>query len=89
MGENEEQIILDIKVNYEDAITQIATYRTKIDELTASKKNLEKENENLKKSEGDNSAQMMENQKQIEAINAELKQEKDAVRELSKEVQNV
>ena len=88
MGENEEQIILDIKVNYEDAITQIANYRTKIDELTASKKNLEKENENLKKSEGDNSAQMMENQKQIEAINAELKQEKDAVRELSKEVQN-
>lgn len=84
----EEKIILDIKVNYEDAITQIANCRTKIDELTAAKKNLERENENLKKSEGDNSTQMMENQKQIEAINARLKQEKDAVRELSKEVQN-
>lgn len=31
---------------------------------------------------------MMENRKQIEVINAELKQEKDAVRELSKELQN-
>lgn len=85
---DEEQIILDIKVNYEEAITQIANYRTKIDELVAAKKSLERENEDLKKSEGDNSTQMMENQKQIEAINAQLKQEKDSVRELSKEVQN-
>lgn len=88
MNENEEQIILDIKVNYDDAITKIADYRVKIDGLTEAKKSLEKENEKLAKSEGDDSAQIMENQKQIEAINAQLKQEKDAVRELSKEVQN-
>lgn len=88
MNENEEQIILDIKVNYEDAITQIANYRAKIDELTDAKKNLEKENKELSETEGENSTQMMENRKQIEVINAELKQEKDAVRELSKELQN-
>lgn len=89
MGENEEQIILDIKVNYEDAITQIANYRTKIDELTAAKKNLEKENENLKKSEGDNSAQMMENQKQIESLTAEINEQKGSMRELSREATNL
>lgn len=88
MNENEEQIILDIKVNYEDAITQIANYRAKIDELTDAKKKLETENKELRETEGENSAQMMENRKQIEVINAELKQEKDAVRELSKELQN-
>lgn len=88
MNENEEQIILDIKVNYEDAITQIATYRAKIDELTDAKKKLETENKELRETEGENSTQMMENRKQIEVINAELKQEKDAVRELSKELQN-
>lgn len=88
MNENEEQIILDIKVNYEDAITQIANYRAKIDELTGAKKKLETENKELRETEGENSAQMMENRKQIEVINAELKQEKDAVRELSKELQN-
>lgn len=88
MNENEEQIILDIKVNYEDAITQIATYRAKIDELTDAKRNLETENKKLRETEGENSTQMMENRKQIEVINTELKQEKDAVRELSKELQN-
>jgi hypothetical protein len=88
MNENEEQIILDIKVNYEDAITQIANYRAKIDELTDAKRNLETENKKLSKTEGENSTQMMENRKQIEVINTELKQEKDAVRELSKELQN-
>ena len=88
MGENEEKIILDIKVNYEDAINEIANYRSKIDTLTAAKKKLESENKALsKQSEGD-VAQMKENQKQIAAINIKLKEEKDAVRELSKEVRN-
>lgn len=52
MGENEEQIILDIKVNYEDAITQIANYRAKIDELTGAKKKLETENKELRETRG-------------------------------------
>jgi len=84
----EDQIILDIQVNYEQAITGIADFRSKIDDLTEAKKRLEEENKLLDKSDEEEAAQWMENQKQIEALNAELKREKDTVRELAKEVQN-
>lgn len=84
----EEQIILDIRVNYDDAISKISEYRSKIDDLTEAKKELEAENAKLDKSNEAEAAQWMENQKQIEAINAEMQQEKNTVRELAKEVQN-
>lgn len=84
----ENQIILDIQVNYEQAIMGIADFRSKIDDLTEAKKRLEAENKLLDKSDEEEAAQWMENQKQIEALNAELKREKDTVRELAKEVQN-
>lgn len=84
----ENQIILDIQVNYEQAIAGIADFRSKIDDLTEAKKRLEAENKLLDKSDEEEAAQWMENQKQIEALNAELKREKDTVRELAKEVQN-
>lgn len=84
----EEQIILDIRVNYDDAIAKIAEYCSKIDDLTEAKKELEAENAKLDKSNEAEAAQWMENQKQIEAINAEMQQEKNTVRELAKEVQN-
>ena len=84
----ENQIILDIQVNYDQAITQISEFRSKIEDLTKAKQALEAENKLLDKSDEEEAAQWMENQKQIEALNAELKQEKDTVRELAKEVQN-
>lgn len=84
----EDQIILDIKVNYEDAMSAIAEYRSKIQDLQKAKRELEEVNKELEQEGEKEGSVWMENQKQIEAINAELKQEKDAVRELSKEVQN-
>ena len=84
----EEQIILDIRVNYDDAISKISEYRSKIDDLTKAKKSLEEENAKLNKENEAEAAQWMENQKQIEAINAEMQKEKNTVRELAKEVQN-
>lgn len=78
---SEEQKIIDIKVNYKDAINGIAQFTAKIDELKASQKDLAKQ---LR--DGDISAE--EYRKQMAATDSVITQYKDNVRTLKKEIQN-
>lgn len=77
----EEQKILDIKVRYEDALYGIIRYKEKIDELKASIKTLQKQEE-----EGVISKNELK--VQTEAINVQMTQYKDTMRVLRKEMQN-
>lgn len=78
---SEEQKIIDIKVNYKDAINGIAQFTAKIDELKASQKDLGKQ---LR--DGDISAE--EYRKQMAATDSVITQYKDNIRTLKKEIQN-
>ena len=78
---SEEQKIIDIKVNYKDAINGIAQFTAKIDELKASQKDLAKQ---LR--DGDISAE--EYRKQMAATDSVITQYKDNIRTLKKEIQN-
>lgn len=78
---SEEQKIIDIKVNYKDAINGIAQFTAKIDELKASQKDLAKQ---LR--DGDISAE--EYRKQMAATDSVITRYKDNIRTLKKEIQN-
>lgn len=78
---SEEQKIIDIKVNYKDAINGIAQFTAKIDELKASQKELKKQFQ-----DGDISAE--EYRKQMAATDSVITQYKDNIRTLKKEIQN-
>lgn len=78
---SEEQKIIDIKVNYKDAINGIAQFTAKIDELKASQKDLARQ---LR--DGDISAE--EYRKQMAATDSVITQYKDNIRTLKKEIQN-
>ena len=85
---DENQIILDIKVDYTDAITNIALLTKRVEELTEAKNKLKTENAQINKGNEAEAAQWHENAKQIEAYEAEIRRHKDTVRELRKETQN-
>ena len=78
---NEEQSILDIKVRYEDAINGIVKYKQKIEELKEAQKKLKDE---VKAG----TITQEEANKTTAAIDEQVKEYKNTVRELSKEVQN-
>lgn len=78
---SEEQKIIDIKVKYEDAIYGIIRFQEKLNELTRTQKQLD---EQLEKGE----ITWNEWATQTEAANAAIKQYKDNVRVLRKEMQN-
>lgn len=76
-----EQMIFDIKVNYEKAIQGIANYNTKIDELKVKQRA-------LKDAIMEGAISEQEYQKAMAATKEEMKVYKDGVRVLSKEIQN-
>lgn len=78
---NEEQIILDIKVKYADAIQGIANYKTKIDELKAAQ-------DGLKEMRRQNIITENEYQKAMATSTEQMKVYKENTRLLSKEIQN-
>ena len=78
---SEEHKIIDIKVNYKDAINGIAQFTAKIEELKASQKDLARQ---LR--DGDISAE--EYRKQIAATDSVITQYKDNIKTLKKEIQN-
>lgn len=77
----EEQQILNIKVNYEDAIYGIVRYKEKLDEL-------KKAQEELKQKYEDGKVTYDEYATSMAAIEEQAKSHKATIRELSKEVQN-
>lgn len=81
MVSEDKQQILDIKVNYEDAIYGIIRYKEKIDQLKASIKELQQQ-------EKDKTITTNEMKVQTEAINATIKEYQYNVRALQKEIQN-
>lgn len=81
MVSEDKQQILDIKVKYEDAIYGIIRYKEKIDQLTASIKDLQQQ-------EKDKTITTNEMKVQTEAINATIKEYQYNVRALQKEIQN-
>lgn len=78
---NEEQKILDITVKYSDAVDGIAKYRESINEL-------EKAEKRLKQEFRDGNITKKEYQRQMTANKEAVKDYKDSIRVLSKEVQN-
>ena len=78
---SEEERILHIRVKYEDAINSIAKYKESIDAL----KNAEKE---LGQQVKDGTITEKEYKTQVAAIGEQVKQYKENIRVLSKEIQN-
>lgn len=81
MSMSDEQKILDIKVRYEDAIKGITEYNRKIDELRVNELKLKAQYKQGTISQQEYSASM-------EATGAVIKQYKENVRVLQKEIQN-
>lgn len=81
MSTTEQQKILDIKVKYEDAIYGIVRYKEKIEELQAAEKQLDKD---LK----DGVITRNEYKLQMTATEQVVKEYKDNIRVLNKEIQN-
>lgn len=81
MSMSDEQKILDIKVRYEDAIKGITEYNRKIDELRVNELKLKAQYKQGSISQQEYSASM-------EATGAVIKQYKENVRVLQKEIQN-
>ncbi|MCL1933956.1 MAG: hypothetical protein FWF53_09135 [Candidatus Azobacteroides sp.] len=81
MPQNQNDIILDIKVKYEDAIKKIAELNAKIEEN-------KKVRESLKKALQAGAISQEEYNKSIAAANAETNYNKEAIQALNKEIQN-
>lgn len=81
MARTEEEIILHIRTNYEQAINGIANYNTKIDELKAHQIGLKEELDSEK-------ITLQEYQRAMAATKEQTKVYKEQVRVLSKEIQN-
>lgn len=77
----EEQQILNIKVNYEDAIYGIIRYKEKLDELKKAQEELKQKYEEGKVTYDEYATSMV-------SIEEQSKSHKTTIRELSKEVQN-
>lgn len=77
----EEQQILNIKVNYEDAIYGIIRYKEKLDELKKAQEELKQKYEDGKVTYDEYATSMV-------SIDEQMKSHKATIRELSKEVQN-
>lgn len=77
----EEQQILNIKVNYEDAIYGIIRYKEKLDELKKAQEELKQKYEDGKVTYDEYATSMV-------SIEEQSKSHKATIRELSKEVQN-
>lgn len=77
----EEQQILNIKVNYEDAIYGIIRYKEKLDELKKAQEELKQKYEDGKVTYDEYATSMV-------SIEEQSKSHKTTIRELSKEVQN-
>lgn len=77
----EEQQILNIKVNYEDAIYGIIRYKEKLDELKKAQEELKQKYEDGKVTYDEYATSMV-------SIEEQTKSHKATIRELSKEVQN-
>ena len=77
----EEQQILNIKVNYEDAIYGIVRYKEKLDELKKAQEELKQKYEDGKVTYDEYATSMV-------SIEEQTKSHKATIRELSKEVQN-
>lgn len=77
----EEQQILNIKVNYEDAIYGIIRYKEKLEELKKAQEDLKQKYEDGKVTYDEYATSMV-------SIEEQIKSHKTTIRELSKEVQN-
>lgn len=95
MATTENQVILDIKMNYEDALYGIVRYQEAIKSLQQANKDLEKNNEDLRKAYKNNeisyeemTAKIQENTLTIAANNEAMKENKAELRSVSKELQN-
>ena len=81
MTKSDEERVLHIRVKYEDAIYGIMRYKEKIDDLKSAEKNLAKQVK-----EGTVTAE--EYRTQVAAMEEQVKEYKENVRGLSKEIQN-
>lgn len=81
MARTEEEIILSIRANYDEAIKGIASYNTKLDELQARQRA-------LKEAVNDSKITEEEYQRAMAASKEQAKVYKEQVRILSKEIQN-
>lgn len=81
MARTEEEIILSIKANYDEAIRGIASYNTKLDELAAHQRA-------LKEAVKENTITEEEYQRAMAESKEQAKVYKEQVRVLSKEIQN-
>lgn len=95
MATTENQVILNIKMNYEDALYGIVRYQEAIKSLQQANKDLEKNNEDLRKAYKNNeisyeemTAKIQENTLTIAANNEAMKENKAELRSVSKELQN-
>ena len=84
--------ILEIRVKYTDAITAIAKYQTEIDKLKQHEKGLRDELKKAQKDETLNAQQRQEAQEkynlEMAKSTAERKQYSEAIRVVSKQIQN-
>lgn len=80
-GQTDEQIILDLRVKYDDAINSISQYSKAIDELTA-------KNKDLKKAVADQSISQEEYYKEVNQNKQLITQYREEQRIMSKEIQN-
>ena len=81
MAETQEDKILNITVNYQDAINGIVKYKNAIEGLKAAEKELKEQKKEGKITDEEYNVQMTATEEQI-------KDYKDSVRVLSKEIQN-
>ena len=81
MAETQEDKILNITVNYHDAINGIVKYKNAIEGLKAAEKELKEQKKEGKITDEEYNVQMTATEEQIKAY-------KDSVRVLSKEIQN-
>lgn len=81
MAQSEEQIILDVKVNYQQAIQGIADCKTRINELRAAQRE-------LTNTFGEGAITENEYRKNMAVLDEQIKHNKDDARVLSREIQN-
>lgn len=95
MAKSQEEIILDIKVKYDEAVNGIAKFNKQIEESKKYQDDLKKANEALAKAYNDGSISqtyynksLEENAKKMIAAKAEIDYNKKAIQALNKEMQN-
>lgn len=89
---NKETILLEIETNFGDTIQQMATLKTRIDNLKDANRDLEKENKNLiasnkelNKDYAKNRSEIEKNEKLIQLNNNEIEKNASVIRNLSEQ----